>query len=94
MSGGCFGYLCYKEPLDLPNSQESILSMAERLKELGSEQAAEETKNLITLIQEYEAAAALSIERLKDLWKAVEWHDSGDWGIEDIEEQNQKYHAI
>lgn len=93
MSGGYFGYLCcvydndgigglinqrnqliavQKALLDYPHSEFAIASIARLLKAIDD---ADEVVRL--LLNEY---------RLADVLKAVEWHRSGDWGSEQVEQ--------
>lgn len=76
MSGGSYNYLCWKDSTEVGSEREALEKMAARLKELGAYDAAYQTEEIsvffITLNQK--------IEKLRDVWHAVEWLDSGDWG--------------
>ena len=89
MSGGSFNYLCHQ---DSPG-REMVGKMAEAIRSYGDENhsparhAAEDTLRIIALLEEVDVWK----ERLRDVWKAVEWHRSGDWGVEDVWEAILKH---
>ena len=91
MSGGSYNYLCYADADDIHYKIPDITSMRDRLIELGYKDAAKETEGLILMIEAYQLRLETRLERLEDIWKAVEWCDSGDWGLEDIEEAIKEY---
>lgn len=82
MSGGSFGYLAFKDADDLPN--QSLREMAEALRDLGFEDAAQETERYIRPEPD---------QALKDLWHAVEWYCSGDYGKDRAQAEYQEYQA-
>jgi hypothetical protein len=45
-----------------------------------ADDAAEATRTILHRIEELEQM----IEPLRGVWKAVEWHDSGDWPVEEV----------
>lgn len=71
MSGGSFDYLCFQEH---PNP-EQLKRMAGELSGLGAGSAVE-----ATLV----AADLPENDPLRDVWRAVEWWRSGDWGVEAV----------
>lgn len=93
LSGGSFNYLCYKDVPDLmnPSSISELESMALYLMNIGYEDIAKDTKRLI----EYIKSASLTIEvlsqQLNDVFHAVEWYESGDWGRDGCIEELEKY---
>ena len=91
MSGGSFEYLCWKDAGDLISRDDLILKMGERLTELGYSDAGSATIYLYA----YTNALQLMIDKIKaeleDIWHAVEWHDSGDSGIEVVKEAVEKW---
>jgi hypothetical protein len=93
MSGGNFNYLYIKEDEDLFNQSnlDEMEKMASRLSELGFEDAAKETLNLKHTIQQSLIRTQVSKERLGDIWKAVEWYDSGDSSLEKVELKIKQY---
>jgi hypothetical protein len=91
MSGGSYDYLCYKDPGDLINYIETLESMANRLQTLKCEDGAAETYDLIRIIKQSDMRISTIQKRLSDLWHAVEWFDSCDFGEEDVMEAINKY---
>lgn len=90
MSGGSYSYLCYADSDQIFGRWNDLREMAARLDEVCPE-AASETRLFAegpgTLLQAVEA----HLERLKPLWKAVEWRDSGDWGDDQMTEAVRAY---
>ena len=93
MSGGSFNYLCFKDNEDLfaQTNLNEMDNMASRLVELGFEDAAKETLNLKYTIQQSLIRSQVMKERLEGVWKAVEWYDSSDSSLENIEQEIKKY---
>lgn len=93
MSGGSYNYLCHALDLgDLLNKQSDLSEMTDRLSGLGyAEDAAEETYLLLTLLRQFETRSEVHVQRLRDLWKAVEWWDSGDSGEDRVKEALKVY---
>ena len=73
MSGGSWNYLCYA---DLTNRTYDVEKMAEELRYLGFEKAADET---LRIHKAMVLAEDLRIG-LQEVWRAVEWRDSSDIG--------------
>lgn len=93
MSGGSFDYLCDSQDLeDLLGKQYSLNEMAEALALLdekeypGAAAAAEMTFRQIRLIQVWQAQTRATIGVLEDVWQAVEWTRSGDYGSDSIKD--------
>jgi hypothetical protein len=82
MSGGSYNYLSYHAP-DLGGHRHHLEAMADRLEGLpyGSK-AAEATRSIL---------AALDDEALANVWHAVEWWDSGDYGEDKVQAAIAKY---
>jgi hypothetical protein len=93
MSGGSFNYLFIKDDADLFNRSNllEMENMATRLLELGFEDAAKETLNLKYTIQQSLIRTQVLKDRLGDVWKAVEWYDSGDSSLEKVELKIKQY---
>jgi len=91
MSGGSYNYLCYQEFPDIFLKQSDLRDMADRLTELGYKDAAKETEKLMLDIDAIELRIEAKIERLQNVWHAVEWKDSGDSGIEQVEKAINEY---
>jgi len=75
MSGGSYDYLCWNTD-DLERRRGMVDAMAKRLEELGYRDAARATRNVLYLLDGARQAA----DALSDVWHAVEWRDSGDYG--------------
>jgi hypothetical protein len=80
MSGSSYNYLCFKTVSELEGDIEMVHAMANRLKQLGHDDAAAATMKIIDSIN----AINQDVFKLSEVWKAVEWLDSGDWGIESV----------
>lgn len=78
MSGGHYNYLCYKDSNEVGSQREELEKMAARLKELGAYDAAYRTEEISVFFFNLQQ----KIEKLRDVWHAVEWLDSGDWGYD------------
>tara|TARA_R110000772_G_scaffold173645_1_gene285585 strand:- start:753 stop:1037 length:285 start_codon:yes stop_codon:yes gene_type:complete len=91
MSGGSYNYLCYKESYDIHERKEELNKMRDRLIELGFTDAAGETESVLLMLQSFEVRLQTRIDRLKDVWKSVEWMDSGDSGIDRLKDSIKEY---
>jgi hypothetical protein len=90
VSGGSYNYLCHKDSDQIFGRWDDLREMAARLDTVCPEAAAETrlfAEGKGTLLQAVEA----HLERLKPLWHAVEWHDSGDWGNDQMIEAVRAY---
>ncbi|MBD0743589.1 hypothetical protein [Streptomyces sp. CBMA152] len=87
MSGGSYNYL-HTHAGGLEDQRGDIEAMAKCLAGLPyAERVAEATRRVMALLDEAEAAA----QELADVWKAVEWWDSGDWDENDVREVIEEY---
>lgn len=93
MSGGSYNYLCYGIDLeDLISKRGDLREMADRLAELGyAEDAAKETEEPLVFLNQWTVRAEVRMKRLADVWKAVEWWDSSDYGEDDVHEALARY---
>lgn len=93
MSGGSYDYLCWARDLDqLLDRGRQLEEMADRLAGLGyAEDAARETQELLVQIRQWEVRAQVRVNRLSDVWHAVEWWDSCDSGEDRVREALAKY---
>ena len=91
MSGGSYNYLCYADFPDICSKISDLEDMRDRLLALGYMDSAEETEGVILMIKSFRVRIEARIKRLNEIWQAVEWKDSGDWGMENIEEAIKKY---
>jgi len=87
MSGGSFNYLCGKNAADLDACVlEDISAMARALERHGEAGAlaARATLALHKAVSESLPLLQSRMDQLREVWKAVEWHLSGDWGEERV----------
>lgn len=85
MSGGSHNYICYQSS----PAQSDLEYMAQRLRELGFVGLSEDTLTVGAFlgVDTYFSDIPTDVpQKLRDIWKAVEWYDSKDWGIEILEE--------
>lgn len=80
MSGGSYNNLHHRDATDLFFYSGNLIRMAERLKELGHHNAADQTMSLFDVAEKLNS----QIEMLRGVWKAVEYMDSGDSDIDDV----------
>lgn len=96
MSGGSYDYLCFADASDaLTDKVEyNLANMAQRLAGLGwADDAARESTELLLLIRQAQVNLGVRMDRLRDIWKAVEWWDSQDSGPEGVRKALAKYRA-
>ena len=93
MSGGSFGYLCYKDVPELmePSSISNLEIMVQHLQEYGYEDIARDTQRLIEYIRSASIRIEVLSENLSGVFHAVEWHESGDIGRETMIAELEKY---
>lgn len=86
MSGGSYEYLFTK---DLVDHYETVTAMAERIAELGGRNstAALDTYTVLSLMR----AVRILAGHLENVWMAVEWYDSCDYGKEQVDEALREY---
>lgn len=94
MSGGSYNYLCYKDSDNINESRSDINDMRDRLTELGYLDAAKETESVTLMLNAFEVRIQARIERLSEVWRAVEWCDSGDSGEDSVKKAVDKYRDI
>lgn len=94
MSGGSYNYLCYKDGIEIFERKEELNSMRERLTKLGYLDAAKETESVLLIMDSFEVRLQARLDRMRDVWQAVEWCDSGDSGKEDVENAIEKYREL
>ncbi len=89
MSGGSFGYLCNRELAEVP---EDLLRMRDALPEGSAARA--RTDEIIKAHEKiHELAGSIwdASFGIRDVWKALEWWHSSDWGEEHFLEAINKY---
>lgn len=96
MSGGSYNYLCDALDLsDIENKQHDLLEMSNRLAGLGyAKDAAAETYRVLVELRQFEVRIGVHLERLRDVWKAVEWWDSCDWSEDQVRAALEKYRGV
>jgi len=95
MSGGSFNMLYNRLPEELIGDNYGDLQrMASRLTAYKRHaRAAQETRELVNLIELLGERIETAQERLRGVWKAVEWHVSRDYSEEQVDEAIADYHA-
>jgi hypothetical protein len=92
MSGGSYHYLCHKDGHEIVDIPVSLSAMAERLAGLGyAEDAARETEELLLILRQCEVRIQARIDRLRAVWRAVEWWDSCDSGEDGVKAALEAY---
>lgn len=82
MSGGSYDYLYWRVP-ELGGHRHQLEAMAERLEALPyATGVAAATRRILE---------AISDEKLADVWRAVEWWDSGDYGEDQVRQVIDEY---
>lgn len=96
MSGGYFNYLCGKDAADLlgDGAREDLHAMASalRMRADGAE-VADATFAVLQDARESLLRLQSRIDQLRDVWKALEWKHSGDWGEERVRQAITDYRA-
>jgi hypothetical protein len=93
VSGGSYNYLCLAQDIgDLITHEGDLRDMADRLVGLGyAQDAAKETEELICMLNQAKMRISTRMQRLHDVWRSVEWMDSGDSGEEAVKKSLQRY---
>lgn len=89
MSGGSFDYLCWKNGAQALADVDNLRRMAWELATFGPSQAYADTDALLALALELDERT----DRLRAVWKAVEWCVSSDWGPDDVLQAINAYEA-
>jgi hypothetical protein len=95
VSGGSYEYLYAQDWRDgTHNCEPSLQQMAERLAGLGyADDAAAETLDTLLYLRQVRVFTETRWERMRAVWKAVEWWDSGDSGEDGLKEALEAYRA-
>ena len=93
MSGGSYKYMCFKSDDELFSYEyiQELEKMVDRLTESGYEDVAREAEELLLTIKQSKVRCNTMHDRLSDVFKAVEWLDSGDYGMQTFEESIKEY---
>lgn len=93
MSGGSYNYLCYKEPEELlcKHNTDYLEEMCELLIKLGYDDVARDMQRLIEYCKTAYNRIDVLREQLKDVMHAIEWYESGDYGLDTLRKSIEKY---
>lgn len=93
MSGGSFNYLCHTWDLDaLIGKLGDLEDMSRALAAVGyAKDAARETEELLVILRQWEVQAGVRLDRLREVWKAMEWWQSCDYGEDQFKEALAEY---
>ena len=84
MSGGSFNYLCYANCEKILTMRQELKAMEERLLELGFEDVVSEVFAIQKQIDSFEFKINKKLKDISDIFRAVEWMDSGDSNFESV----------
>lgn len=93
MSGGSFNYLCEAWDLDeIIGKLGDLQDMSHALAALGyAQDAARETEELLVILRQWQVQTEVRLNRLRGVWKAMEWWRSCDWGEDDFQKALAEY---
>lgn len=93
MSGGSFNYLCHTWDLgDIVGKTGDLEAMSQALAGLGyAKDAARETEELLVILRQWEVQTSVRLERLREVWKAMEWWQSCDYSEDQVREALAEY---
>ena len=94
MSGGSYDYLFTEELEQMRWKDEIFKKMVNRLLELGYDDAARNTIEFQQMVKRYFLTMEVARDKLAPVWKAVEWADSGDTGMEPVGNAIAEYREI
>ena len=94
MSGGSYNYLYCKDSYDIHERRNELNEMRDRLTELGYLDAAKETESVTLMLDSFEVRLQARLDRLNQVWKSVEWCDSGDSGEDYVKDEVEKYRNL
>jgi hypothetical protein len=95
MSGGSYNYLFCKEVPDLfsASSLQDMEQIEAALLSCGYKDIAKDVRRLIEYINSAENRISVLHEQLSGVFKAIEWHDSGDWGKDSLHKALDAYRS-
>lgn len=93
MSGGSLNYLYTKEPSNVFDWDyiDELELVEEELLKRGAKDIAKDVRRFIEYIRTAENRISLLQEQLSDIFHAVEWRLSGDFGEDDLQKSIQSY---
>lgn len=89
MSGGSYNYLFHADSSDIGNKTEDLTDMINRLKQLGFEHVSKDSQIILDTVKTLDDM----IDKIRNVWQSVEYCDSGDWGVEEIKDEVDKYYS-
>lgn len=91
MSGGSLNYLCYKEPDQLFDHVSDMEEAEAVLLQKGYKDIAQDVRRLIEYIQSAQNRIGVLHGQLSDVFHAVEWYISADYGDDSLARDLEKY---
>ena len=91
MSGGSLNYLCYKEPEELFNHVADMEEVEATLLAEGYVDIAQDVRRLIEYTQTAKIRIGVLHRNLADVFHAVEWYHSADYGKDTMLEAFNRY---
>ena len=61
--------------------------MIDRLNQLGYENISKDSQIILDHVKELDKM----IDKIRNVWNAFEYMDSGDWGIDEVKDEAEKY---
>lgn len=95
MSGGSFGYVCFKvEGSEILTATNDVRAVENYLRAYGKHDAADEVLRFLNEVETHQRRLAIIGERIAPLLKAAEWTASGDSGLDSIDAEYFKLMGI
>lgn len=91
MSGGSLNYLCYKEPEELFHYIREMEEVELVLIGQGAEDIAKDVRRLIEYVKSAEIRIGVLSAQLNDIFHAVEWRLSADYGDDTLKKHIEQY---
>jgi hypothetical protein len=92
VSGGSFNYLCYADVDELFNRQSDLIEIANALEALDyAEDAMQETDAIRQEMQDFIDNLTDRLDRIRPVWKALEWWHSCDSSEETLKQALATY---
>ncbi len=60
---------------------------------MSAQDAARETEELLVMLRQWEVRATVRLERLREVWKAVEWWRSCDYGEDQVKQALEEWRS-
>lgn len=91
MSGGSLNYLCYKEPEELFHYISEMEEVEQVLVREGAQDVARDVRRLIEYVKSAEVRIGVLSKQLNDVFHAVEWYLSADYGRDNLLTHIEQY---